>query len=206
MDKFTLIIGIIGLILLFIGLVKFISAIVNTIKRKRSLKSFLSSFIIFLILLAFASSFLYLSLFLQTFSRYTHEERIGKIYIKEADGKMILAFFDEKKDQSYVFDLSGDQWMVEGYILRWSLLLRWIGAGYYYRITRFSGRWKETRENTRTTTYQIHPGEKLWEYLLKYADKIPLVDAAYGIAAFQYPSDDTFYLYINDTGFILRTR
>ncbi|MCK4595562.1 hypothetical protein KAT73_02180 [candidate division WOR-3 bacterium] len=205
MDKFTLTIGIIGLIFLFIGLVKFISAIVNTIKRKRRLKNFLTSFIVFLILLTLASSFIYLSLFLNTFSRYTHEERIGRIYTTKTDGKMILSFFDEKKDQSYVFDLSGDQWMVEGDILRWSLLLRWLGAGHYYRITRFTGRWEETKENTEYTVYQIHPDEKLWEYLLRYADKIPFVDAAYGIAAFQYPSNDTFYLYINDTGFILRT-
>jgi len=40
---------------------------------------------------------------------------------------------------------------------------------------------------------------------LKNADKIPFVDAAYGIAAFAYPDNTiTYTVYINDTGFIIR--
>ncbi len=93
--------------------------------------------------------------------------------------------------------------MVEGYFLRWGTVLRWLGAGAYYRITRLSGR-SVNEEMKPIPTYQIHPEEGLWEFLLKHAEKIPGVDAAYGIGVYQYPSADTFYLYINDTGFILR--
>lgn len=205
MDKFAVIIGIIGLLLLVISLVILICAIVNIIKRKMKLKKFLSSFIIFLITFAFATSFIYLSLFLQTFSRYTHEEKIGWVSADTVDRGIKVTFFNEKTNRLYWFDLAGDQWMVEGYFLRWSLALRWMGAGSYYRVTRFSGRW-ENPEGKTTSVYQIHPEEKLWKFLLKHGEKIPFVDAAYGIGAFQYPRQDTFYLYINDTGFILRTR
>lgn len=205
MDKFAFIIGIIGLLLLVISLVILICAIVNIIKRRMKLKKFLSSFIIFLITFAFATSFIYLSLFLQTFSRYTHEEKIGWVYADTADESIKMTFFNEKRNRMYWFDLTGDQWMVEGYFLRWSLALRWMGAGSYYRVTRFSGRWEKPEEKT-TSVFQIHPEKKLWKFLLKHGEKIPFVDAAYGIGAFQYPRHDTFYLYINDTGFILRTR
>jgi|GEM_PF-605022 len=209
MDKFTFIIGIIGLVLFVIALIIIISAIANLIKRKK-VKKFFSSFIFFLIILAFATSFVCLSLFLQTFSRYIHEERIGWIYAEKVSSKppyhqqkMNITFVDEKNHGAYGFELSGNQWMVEGYFLRWRLLLRWLGVNPYYKVTRFSGRW-EKAEGQIVSVYQLRPEEKLWRFLLKHVKKIPFVDAAYGIAAFQYPSPDTFYLYINDTGFILR--
>jgi hypothetical protein len=83
--------------------------------------------------------------------------------------------------------------------------VRWLGADAYYRVTRFSGRWEESDAGT-VSNYEIHQEEGMWRFLLRNAEKIPGVDTAYGIAAFQYPSPDTFYVYINDTGFILRRR
>lgn len=205
MDKFVLITGIAGILLSIISLIILISALVKLFKKRTNIKNFLFSLLLFLVLIGFGSSFIFLSLFLQTFSRYTHEERIGKVYAEKTDGEIKIYFFDEKKDRDYFFNLAGDQWMVEGYILRWSLLVRWLGAGSYYRITRFRGRC-ETPEEKVASEYQIYPEETPWKFLLKYGERIPFVDAAYGIGAFQYPAQDTFFIYINDTGFILRTR
>lgn len=42
--------------------------------------------------------------------------------------------------------------------------------------------------------------------MLKNFKKIPFVDAAYGTAAFQYPSTDPYDIYINDTGFIIKKK
>jgi len=205
MDKFTLIIGIIGLILFAIALVILINTIIGMVKRKRTFRQFVTSLVAFLVLLGFGTSFMYLSLFLQTFSRYTKEDKIGWIYAEHMDEKLTMVFYDEQKQDQHYFNLLGDQWMVEGYFLRWGLALRWLGAGSYYRVTRFTGRWEEPYDKP-MSAYQVHPEELLWKLLLKYDDKLPFVDAAYGIGAFQYPSKDTFSLYINDTGFILRKR
>lgn len=203
MDTFTMIAGIAGLVLLAIALVIFINALIGTIRRRKTFKKAVASFIVFLILLGFATSLIYLSLFLQTFSRYTREERIGWIYADHANNNMTMVFYNEQKQDLHYFNLMGDQWMVEGYFLRWGLALRWLGAGSYYRVTRFSGRWEEP-DHKPLSVYQVYPEESLWKFLLKYGDKLPFVDAAYGIGAFQYPLKDTFSLYINDTGFILR--
>lgn len=204
MDKFILITGILGIVLAIISLVILISSLVKLFKKRITIKKFIFSLLLFLILIGFGSSFIFLSLFLQTFSRYTHEERIGKVYAEETNGDMRVYFFDEKRDRDYFFNLHGDQWMVEGYILRWSVLVRWLGAGAYYRVTRFRGRWDTLQDKT-VSEYQIYPEETIWKFLLKHGQRIPFVDAAYGIGAFQYPAKDTFLIYINDTGFILRT-
>ena len=203
MDKFILLTGIIGIGLLVAALVLLIHSIIKTCKGKRRITKFIYSIVIFLIIFAFASAFIYLSLFLQTFSRYTKEEKIGWVYAEALDDTTRVTFFEQSENRMHFFNLTGDQWMIEGYFLRWSTALRWLGADAYYRITRFSSRW-EHAEDTIVTIYQMHPEESLWRFLLKHAQSIPGVDTAYGIAAFQYPSPDTFYVYINDTGFILR--
>jgi len=205
MDKFTLIIGLVGTILLVVSIVVIISAIISIIKKKTSFKKLISSFIIFLITFAFATSFIYLSLFLQTFSRYTSENQLGWVYAKRDSGVVKVTFYNAVKDEHHWFNMSGEQWMIEGYFLRWSLALRWLGAGSYYRVTRFTGRWSDPEKQI-ASTYQIQPETKLWKFLLKHGKKIPFIDAAYGIAAFQYPQSDTVDIFINDTGFILRIR
>ncbi|MGB3341150.1 MAG: hypothetical protein WBB37_06685 [bacterium] len=205
MDKFTLIIGLVGTILLVVSIVVIISAIINLIKKKTSLKKFISSFIIFLITFAFATSFIYLSLFLQTFSRYTSENQLGWVYAERDSGTTKVTFYNAAKDQYHWFNISGEQWMIEGYFLRWGLALRWLGAGSYYRVTRFTGRWSDPEKQI-ASVYQIQPETKLWRFLLMHGKKIPLIDAAYGIGAFQYPHEDTVDIFINDTGFILRIR
>lgn len=205
MDKFTLIIGLSGTILLIVSLVIIITAIINLIKKRTTLKKLISSFIIFLVTFGFATSFIYLSLFLQTFSRYTSEHQLGWVYAEANAETMNVTFYNAVSEKHYWFEIPGEQWMVEGYFLRWSLALRWLGAGAYYRVTRFTGRWSDPERNI-ASVYQIQPETKLWKFLLKHGNKIPFIDAAYGIAAFQYPNEDTIDIFINDTGFILRLR
>ena len=203
MDRFIFLTGLTGLILFVIALVIAIHSILKIIKRRQRIRRFIYSILLSIVILAFASSFIYLSLFLQTFSRYTGEERIGWVYAEAVNDSTRITFFQKDTERLHFFTLVGDQWMVDGYFLRWSTVLRWLGADAYYRITRFSGRWIQGEDRI-TSIYQLHPEEKIWRFLLRHAEKIPGVDAAYGIGIFQYPSPDTFYLYINDTGFILR--
>ena len=205
MDKFTLIIGLVGIILLVVAIVVIITAIINLIKKKTTFRKFLSSIIVFLILFAFATSFIYLSLFLQTFSRYTSEHQLGWVYVEEKTDTIKITYYDAVNNRYHWFKIAGEQWMIDGYFLRWSLALRWLGAGAYYRVTRFTGRWSNPEEQI-ASVYQIQPETKLWKFLLKHGNKIPFIDAAYGIGAFQYPNKDTVDIYINDTGFILRIR
>lgn len=203
MDRFVLVTALIGLALLAVSLVILIHALVKLIKGKKSITKFIYSFFISAVFFAFASAFVFFSLFLQTFSRYTHEEKIGWLYAETINDSTVITFFEQRQNRMHFFKLAGDQWMIDGYFLRWSTTLRWLGAGAYYRISRFSGR-HEAAEDTIITVYQVHPEQGIWKFLLENAEKIPGVDTAYGIAAFQYPSQDTFYIYINDTGFILR--
>ena len=203
MDRFVLVTGLAGLILLCIALVILVNLVVNMVKRRARLKASVSATFIFVIVTALALAFVYFSLFLQTFTRYTHEENIGWVFAEPYRDSMTVTFYDNRENRMHFFKVAGDQWMIEGYFLRWGTVLRWLGADAYYRITRFSGRWEEAVDKP-TSIYQMRPEESMWKFLLKHAKKLPGVDTAYGIGAFQYPGRDTCYVYINDTGFILR--
>ncbi len=202
MDKFVSVLGIAGIILFLIGVALIISALVRIFKKRIALKNFIVSFLIFLILTGFGLAFTSIALFLYTFSRFSHEERIGYVYAEARNDTIVMNFVNEKTDQNHVFQLIGDQWMIEGYILRWNKSLRWLGAGSYLCITRFTGR--DSIHAGRSSVYQIAPETGLWRFLLKNCEKIPFVDAAYGTAAFQYPDKNMYLVYVNDTGFIIK--
>jgi hypothetical protein len=204
MDKFVLVLGIIGLVLLAIAIVVIVQTLIGVFKKRTKWKGFLSSFVAFLILCGFGLAFTSLAMFLYTFSRYMHEKKIGYIVAEESNDTIIMTFMNETTGESHLFRLSGDQWVVEGHIMRWSPSLRWLGAGSYYCLTGFVGR--DLLHSDKVTYYRVAPDNGIWRFLLKNGDKFPFVDAVYGIGAFQYPSRDTFHLYINDTGFILKKK
>ena len=203
MDKFAVTTGIIGAFFILICLGIIISIILRFVKKRMRMKRFITSIIFLIICGLFSLSCIYLSLFIQTFSRYTHEEKIGTIVAQESEKEIQIYYIDEINKTEHSFTIDGDQWMVEGCILRWSVLLRWLGADSYYKVTRFRGRW-EIAEGKPTKEYIIQPQGQFWRFLLKRGQSFPFIDAAYGIGAYQYPSKETYVLYINDTGFILR--
>jgi len=66
---------------------------------------------------------------------------------------MDVRYVDEVNKITSGFELSGDQWMIEGYILRWKPFLRFLGAKPYYKVTRFSGAGnRPTRRPSPTTS------------------------------------------------------
>jgi len=204
MDRVIAILMGIGALFVIIGVAVLVFAIAKLFKKKKDLKSLPSKFLFFILVAAIGSSLFYLGLFFQTFSRYTAEEKIGWIYAESDSTTMRIIYYDEKKDSTHSFVINGDEWMIEGKFLRWNLMLRFLGKGAMYKISRISGRWDEGMHECSYYDFENNP--KLWRYILKNYKKIPFVDTAYGIGAFQYATGDTFDIYINDTGFIIRRR
>ncbi|HBE73036.1 MAG TPA: hypothetical protein DDW31_02930 [candidate division Zixibacteria bacterium] len=206
MDKFALSSGLIGLAFGLLGLALLVFAVVRTWKKKMRLNSLVQSVFLFLLFSAVGAACVFLSLFVQTFHRLTYEERLGTVAAVGEQGVMDVRFEDAASKQRHVFELKGDQWMVEGYILRWKPFLRFLGAGLYYKVTRFSGRWEDPAK-PQASHYQLAQEPGYWKFMMKHAGKkLPLVDAVYGIGAFQYPSERPYDLLINDTGFIIKPR
>jgi hypothetical protein len=205
MDKFALNTGLIGLAFGLIALVILITMFRLAFKKKiragRAFNLLLNAVVLSLI----AAVFVFLSLFVQTLNRYLHDQRIGSILARKQGQVIEIAFYDAKTSRDHRFSIDGDQWMIEGYIVRWNPLLRWLGAGAYYKIDRFSGRFESDTCSLKPGRFAIDRSQRgMWKSLLKYGQRLKVIDAAYGIAAFQYPAEEPFGLYINDSGFIIK--
>ncbi|MBU1355584.1 MAG: hypothetical protein KJ620_03380 [Candidatus Edwardsbacteria bacterium] len=205
MDKFALSTGLIGLAIGLVALLVLVYLISRLAKRKARAGRAFNLLLNSAVLAVLSAAFIFLSLFVQTLNRYLHDQRIGTITARQEGQALVMEFADLKTERQFDFELNGDQWMIEGYIVRWNPLLRWLGAGAYYKIDRFSGRYESDTCSLRPGRYSIDDSHRgLWRYLLKHGNKLRVIDAAYGIAAFQYPGSEPYGLYINDSGFIIK--
>ena len=186
------------------GISVLIFIIRGLIKKKIRVWKVPTYLLTFLVFMAIGTALFATGLFLQTFARYTAEEHVGWVYAdKDARSRINMEYYDSKSDSLHQFELYGDQWMIEAKFIRWDLYLRFLGKGAFYKIVRFSGRWEKEGPYS---FYNLDSSPGMWEYVMKYYETIPFIETAYGIGAFQYAMGDTFDVYINDTGFILRRR
>ncbi len=203
MDKLTLVTGILGIIFLIISIVIIVPPLINLIRRKIHFTNFIAPLLKFVIIFLISISLILLTLFLMSFRNFTYEEKIGTITTQKINDEIHVTFLEEHTQKEYTFTLNGDQWVIEGFILRWNKALRFLGVHSYYAISRFEGRFEKPGEIP-VKSYEIYPEEEIWRFFLRNANKIPFVDAAYGIGAFAYPDEGPYTIYINDTGFIIR--
>jgi hypothetical protein len=203
MDLFARNTALIGFLLSGLALAVLVTAIFLKVKKKIRLGGLFNSGIVAVVLGALAAAFISLSLFARAYNLLSSDTRIGTVSAVRNGPAMYLHWVDQANNKTYGFELAGDQWMIEGYILRWKPFLRFLGAQPYYKVTRFSGRW-ESPDSTRITNHQLWTEPGHWRWLLQNGQKFPLIDAVQGIAAFQYPDSGMYAVYITDAGFVLK--
>lgn len=104
----------------------------------------------------------------------------------------------------------GDQWRVEGHLLRWSNWARLLGLRTCYRLTRIDGRYASAAmARTRKSTLIDLGGEEdfLWVQLQKNDNRLPGVSAVHGHGAYRYPEAGArFEVYVTPGGLVIEKR
>ena len=157
---------------------------------------------------------LFAGFFFRAYRAFTLEQPVAKIIIEhqeKGDVSSITIIQDdpEGKAKARRFDVAGDQWVLEGDILKWRSWLNFLGLHTRYRLTRLRSRYiQASDELTKPST--IHPlvedeDNPLWKYLYKYGPRLPMVSTVYGNAVFQSSGEDaSFRVYVGTSGFIAR--
>ncbi len=177
------------------------------------LASFRNLLLIFLWTAVFGIVF-FAGFFFQAYYAFNREEPVAKVtiipYPIEKKNLVTLELFGSKGDHEIrQFEISGDQWMLEGDILKWNKWINFIGIHTRYRLTRLRGRYIRTSdEKTKPTEiYSLvemedHP---IWGYLYRHGASLPLVSTVYGNAVFQNSEEaSTFLVYTTTSGFMTR--
>ncbi len=207
-----------GLLFILFFLYRRIRWIILRVRRRENdsprLLSSLRNLVFIVIWTSVFGMVLFLGFFLRSYYAFTYEEPVAEVVIQSSDAPRVsrITLSQFHSGGSYIsrhFLIKGDQWVIEGDILKWESWLNFLGLHTRYRLTRLTGRYVVTQAEIRGphTVYslvenEVHP---LWRYLYQYGHELPFVSTVYGAAVFQAAGGHSRYaIYVGTSGFIVR--
>lgn len=214
--------GAAGFLIGFVFLLIFVYRRILFVARKRgrkpaSVPKFLVSLRNLLLIFLWISLFgvlLFAGFFFRAYRAFTWEEPVAEIIIEhqEKSGLSSITIIQDEaggEPRERRFDVAGDQWVLEGDILKWRNWLNFLGLHTRYRLTRLRSRYLQTSDEMTkpSTIHRLVENEDnpLWRHLYKYGPRLPMVSTVYGNAVFQSSGEDvSFRVYVGTSGFIAR--
>ena len=174
----------------------------------------LRNFVLLLLWISVFGLLLFGGFFFRAYHAFTFEEPVAEVRVEPTTSEQtsrvtLLQFLEPDSQVTYQFLIRGDQWMLEGDMLKWDNWLSFLGWRNRYRLTRIRGRFIDTQQELSQppTIYSLVQNEDdlLWKFLYKYGPELPFVNTVYGSAVFQ-TSDEikSFRISISPSGFISR--
>ncbi|MDW7759977.1 MAG: hypothetical protein SCM96_04980 [Acidobacteriota bacterium] len=157
---------------------------------------------------------LFMGFFFRAYHAFTYGKPVARIVTQagESGATSLLTltqFGPDKAEISERYVVSGDQWMLEGDILKWANGLNFLGWHTRYRLTRLRSRYIEAKDeiSREATVFSLVENEDhpFWRYLYRFGHKSPLVNTVYGNSVYQMSREDgRFLVYVGTSGFIVR--
>ena len=171
--------------------------------------------ITWVLLFLFCALALFIYLNLRSYRAFTHEDLVAKVICSPAPRgqlyDMSLRYTPIVKDklrEERVYLLNGNQWLIEGEILKWKPVFNILGLNTLYKITRISGRYLFTNQQNSPaqTMYTLNGGtDYLWIMLHRLQNFFPFIEAVYGNGAYTFPDRKaSFGVYVTTSGFIIK--
>ncbi|RMI03608.1 MAG: hypothetical protein D6681_09610 [Calditrichaeota bacterium] len=152
--------------------------------------------------------------FLQAYQAFTLEKPVAEVQVLPTDQPQtfrleLTQFLADNRQITNVFLIRGDQWMLEGDILKWDDWLTLLGFQSRYRFTRIRGRYLRTEDeiNRPATIYTLVQNENhpVWRYLYDFGSRLPFVSTVYGTAVYQNSEEQRrFRILVSPSGFVVR--
>jgi hypothetical protein len=170
--------------------------------------------LLILLVIAISAALLFLSAFIQSYTAFTHRKLVAMVHCTPAEGtkdEMVLWLMTfESPTVGYLshHSLRGQEWAIEGHILKWDDWLNFIGRHTMYKLTRVRGRYLRAKDETTkpATAYSLVETEDdpQWRWLYEYGKRVPFVTAVYGNTVFTFPSETKiFRIYVTTSGFMI---
>ena len=161
-------------------------------------------------LVFFAISLLWLSLLIQTYLGLTSDIKVARIHATTVANvphlmSVDLTLFDQNghqvSEQTYI--LNGDEWMLQGDIIKFPPWLNIFGLHSGYKLTRLEGRFDDPNleANSHHTVVVLNGGDdNFFKTVQEQAWTSPVVQAAYGSGTFIQPDGKTYDVFVSQTG------
>ncbi len=166
-----------------------------------------------LLLITATTATLMLLAFIQSYTAFTHRDRIAKVYCTAVPGKeeemllKLVTIDSSTGGRLRQFRLFGQQWAIEGHILKWEDWLNFLGLRTMYKLTRVTGRYVRAEDEVSrpASAYSLISNQEdpKWRWLYEYGEFLPFVQAVYGNTVFNFPSPTrSFEIYVTTSGFM----
>ncbi|MFQ5769511.1 MAG: hypothetical protein ACE5HX_03175 [bacterium] len=212
---------ILGFVTLFILLLNRFRRTIRRFRRKYikyiSLSQNVFRFILTIFWIAISAAILFLAAFIQSYQSFTKKELVAEVRclpLEDRKGAMFLELTPVNAGQiqeARKFLLNGDQWALEGDILKWDDWVNFIGLHTMFKLTRVRGRYVNYQDEIRQppSVYSLveREDDPQWRWLFKYGHKLRFVSAVYGNTVYTYPSENNIYeIYVTTSGFMAGVR
>jgi hypothetical protein len=208
----------IGILLLLYYLVRRINWFIRAFSGKKAarpkLLASLRNLITLFLWIAVFGMIMFFGFFLKAYYAFTLEEPVAEVRVQpvgedEASRVTLIQYVPVDSQVTRQFLIKGDQWVLEGDILKWDDWLNFMGLHTRYRLTRIRGRYLRTADEMKEqpTIYSLVEKENhpLWRYLYDYGPELPMVSTVYGNAVFQTSGKEKrFKIFVGLSGFVVR--
>ena len=208
----------IGILLLLYYLVRRINWFIRAFSGKKAarpkLLASLRNLITLFLWIAVFGMIMFFGFFLRAYYAFTLEEPVAEVMVQpvgedETSRVTLIQYVPADSQITRQFLIKGDQWVLEGDILKWDDWLNFMGLHTRYRLTRIRGRYLRTADEMKEqpTIYSLVENENhpLWRYLYDYGPELPMVSTVYGNAVFQTSGKEKrFKIFVGISGFVVR--
>lgn len=181
---------------------------------RRSFLGGLTKLLIIVILTVSALALLFYTALLRSFNTFTGKQLVAVVYCRPIATKdynmemKLIPIVNNAIHDTTTFLLKGDQWALEGNIIKWESALNFLGLKTMYRLTRVRGRYlsatKEAYEPGSIYALIDEEHAKRWRWLYEYGETLPFVDAVYGNTVYTYPvPKKQFKVYVTTSGYMV---
>lgn len=212
---------VVGLFGIFIGVIFFLVFLKRRIfklisKEEKKLPGVFGSvrnLLTILLITAFSGMLLFLGFFFIAYHNFTVEKKVAIVIVepigKQKSNLIVEEFLESGESNKYRFEINGDQWMIEGDILKWEDYINFMGLHTRYRLNRIRGRYINSKEeiSNKPTVHSLIADEEdfLWNILYDVGHELPFVSTVYGNAAYQMTNKPKkFEVFVTTSGFGLR--
>ncbi len=214
----SLTLSMIALVFMLLNRVRRIIKKMNFVQTKPiRLSQHVFRFLIITLWIVVSVALVFLGAFAQSFKSFTHKQLVAEVQchtLEDEDKTMLLEVtpvLDGQRQATNGFIVKGDQWTLEGDILKWDDWLNFAGLHTMYKLTRVRGRYVSVHDERmkEKTVYSLdaHENDPGWRWLYKHGYRLRFVDAAYGNTVFTYPSEGvTYKVFVTTSGFSLLPR
>jgi hypothetical protein len=199
-----------GIVAGLITLILFILFIKRVKNRRKKILVCIIHFLFVVIFALISCIFMLLYVSLKGYKNFTYNKPIFSIECpmkEEASFMLKLVPIDGDESEAELYNIKGQQFVIEGHIIKWENFFVAMGMKPLYQVTRLTGRYisfEDEKEKERSV-YKLGEETKFWRFLMQYGEKIPGIDAVNGISSFKDAKEGKEYrVYIVHSAFVIK--